>query len=102
MAATHYKIDHTAQAVAQAEAICEWAESKGRGDALLVLLPRIFRSLKRDPLKFGDPQYNTKLSGGVVRHGIEDGISVRFVVFQKERAVLVLTLKAAGHKWSED
>lgn len=63
MAAAHYKIDHTAQAVAHAEALYEWAESKGRGDALLALLARIFRSLKRDPIQFGDPQYNTKLPG---------------------------------------
>jgi hypothetical protein len=54
---------------------------------------RIEERLRSAPLDWGDPEYNTKHPGGVVCHGLDDPLLVRFAVYEAEQAVLIIEVE---------
>ena len=54
----------------------------------------IIEQLKNRPDGWGDPEWHTRQPGGVVYHGFHPLLVARYVVFEAERLVILLNLKA--------
>jgi hypothetical protein len=85
-----FKVSHFPQAEAQLRALARRAAAQGVYAAFSEAAHRIDEHLRSGPLRFGDPEYNTKHPGGVVCHGIEPPLLVRFAVYEAEQTVLVI------------
>lgn len=53
-------------------------------------------TLRRDPLQWGDPEYGTKKEGGSVCHGVMHPFLVRYVVYELEKAVCILSVESVA------
>jgi hypothetical protein len=59
-------------------------------DALDVIVSK----LETMPLEWGDPEYATKQSGGLVLHGLHFPFIVQYVTYPQQRVVCILKIKA--------
>jgi len=91
-----YKVGRLAIAANQVHDLVKHAAAIGFGQELNKSLKAIVTLLKSAPLTWGEPQYHTHLAGGVVRHGVLEGLSVQFVVYENQRAVVILNIAPIG------
>ncbi len=55
---------------------------------------KVVKNLMTRPLEWGDPEHRTRKEGGVVCHGIMPPLILRYVVFEPEKVVVILRIKA--------
>jgi hypothetical protein len=89
-----FKVSKYSRAAAQVRALAKRAVTLGIFDQFRATVRRVQSRLENDPLSWGDPEYNTKHPGGVVHHGIDDNLLVRFAVYEAEQVVCIIEVEA--------
>src|SRR5882724_683248 len=87
-----FKVGHLDKALKRLHELEQRAKTLGIAKQLAITLEQIADRLERAPLEWGEPQYHTILPGGVVRHAVWEGLSVRFVAYEQQRVVLILDI----------
>ncbi|MCI0741809.1 MAG: hypothetical protein L0Y72_22475 [Gemmataceae bacterium] len=90
----HYRVDQLAKVNANVRAMLDQATTAEWKSQIAASVNEIVRRLETDPLEWGDPEYRTKKAGGVVCHGIHAPLLVQYVVFDVEKVVCILDVKA--------
>ena len=94
-----FKVDHLPVVEKQLEEITQEATQQGFRPALVDSLKAAAKALKDNPSDWGDPKYHTKHKGGTVFQRIIGPLVVDYVVYEHERAVIVLNLMLTS--WSK-
>lgn len=89
-----YRVDQLNKVKEQVRALAKKAKSLGILDAIRQTLETIIEQLRTRPLEWGDPERRTRKKGGYVYHGLLPPLFVRYVVFEPERAVCILQIRA--------
>jgi hypothetical protein len=74
------------------------AAIEGRGDEFLVALRQIWRQLRRDPVRLGDPLYDMPAMRLRIRHGVIRPILIHFAVSDDESLVFIKGIKLPPRK----
>lgn len=90
MAEGGYKIDHLNHVPERIRALNSKAKDKGLVPLLDQALHRVAELCRTKPTEWGDPVRNTILPGGTIYRGIVKPLVVHFVVFEKERSIIIL------------
>src|SRR3954466_5994193 len=88
---------HVSQLTGVTQAVRELLESAraaGNAKEMTEVLRLTIGKLKADPISWGEAQFHPKKAGSVVCQRIWRGISVRYAVFEQERKVMILEIKA--------
>ena len=98
----HFKVGHLNKAKKRLHELEQRAKALGLSKQLAKSLREITDRLEFAPLEWGEPHYHTILPGGVVRHAVWEGLSVRFVAYEQQRLVFLIDiLPLANHPLSE-
>jgi hypothetical protein len=89
-----FRISHGQQVKEQILRLHESAKKSAIEAEYVRSLKQIVRHLEEDPLGWGDPEYNLKHEESVVCHGIVKPLVARFAVFQVERVVHIIEIRA--------
>src|SRR5262245_9583127 len=73
--------------------IVDRAKALGIGDSVLDVLEAVVARLETMPIEWGDPEYATKLAGGIVSHAILSPFFIQYVTFEKQRIVCILKIR---------
>jgi hypothetical protein len=87
-----YQVDRVPQVDEQIQALAKKAVTRSAKQQLVAALKTALEQLRTRPLDWGDPERRTRKKGGVICHGICTPIFVRYVVFEAERVVMILTV----------
>src|SRR5437867_1916293 len=94
-----FTIDLLLQVPDQIRHLARIAKPTSRLREYLDILRGAFTRLEEDPLAWGDPEYHGKHKGSTVCHGIAGPVHIKYVVFEPERLVLILQVKAMPNSW---
>ena len=89
-----YRLEPTGVADAQIRALMAKAAARGEQQEVRSSLSEVTRQLKTRPHDWGDPIHRTRKEGGMVYHAIQASLIVRYVVFESERVVGLLDVRA--------
>jgi hypothetical protein len=89
-----YRVDRLVAVTEQIRELAAKSAEKGRQLDFLEILKSILAELTNKPLEWGDPEYRTRKKGGIVCHRARPPWFVRFAVFEEERVVMILKIKA--------
>lgn len=89
-----YRLSHLPEALRQMQALADKAKKLGLAGIYADALENIVIKLQTDPTGWGDPEYHPKKKGSCVYHVLCDPMYVQYVVFEPERAVMVMNVKA--------
>jgi hypothetical protein len=89
-----YEVDHLPQVVRQIGELNKKAIAAGIKSEYVAALENMVAKLQNEPVEWGDPEWHPKKAGSSVRHGISDLLFVQYAVFELERKVLILKIKA--------
>src|SRR2546422_510958 len=92
-----YKVEHIGPVKEQIRTLAARATAAGTGREYLEAIRRIFAELGTRPIEWGDPEWPTRKEGGLVYHGIAKPLIVKYVVYEAERYVCILNIKALPH-----
>lgn len=92
METPHYQVARLPRVTQQMRALTKRAKVLGIKTALLEAFESLDRQLQRAPLSLGNPVHTTKKRGGIVCVAIVEPISIRFAVYEDERAVILLDI----------
>ena len=94
----NFKVDRLPLVTRQIRHLVEKAKSRGMARQLLDALEAVVEKLKTAPFEWGDPEYRTNHPGGMVLHGLHAQLFVRYVAYEKERLVCMLSIRVLpGH-----
>lgn len=88
-----YIVDRLPEVTEQIRRLVARAKQIGMATQILDTLEAIVSKLESTPLEWGDPEYTTKKSGGLVLHGLLFPLVVKYVVFQEHRVVCILGIR---------
>ena len=92
-----YRVDPTGPANQQIrDLIAKAAAGSGR-QYVADALEAVFSQLKTRPADWGDPLWRTRKEGGMVYHAIQAFLFVRYVVFEPEKVVWLLDVRALSN-----
>jgi hypothetical protein len=98
-----YRVDHVPVAKLQLVKLMQRAAELGITAEVAGTLRTIVQQLETRPGKWGDPQYDTHLPGGVVLRRWLHPLIVKYAFFEMDRAVLLLEVWAVpGHPLALD
>jgi hypothetical protein len=98
-----YRVEPVPVAERQIAKLLQRAAQLGTMAEVIGTLRGIIRKLESQPGTWGDPQYHTHLPGGVVLRGFLKPLVVKYALFEKDRAVLLLEVWALpGHPLALD
>jgi hypothetical protein len=89
-----YRMSRVPRVVQQIEDLANRATERGIRQAFFTALEVALSHLETRPLDWGDPEWRTVAPGGCVCHGCEPPLLVRYVVFEIQREVCLLDVKA--------
>jgi hypothetical protein len=89
-----YRVGRGPIAQRQMAQLMKRATEIGIGAEVAATLRAIGRFLQTQADTWGDPQYHTKLPGGVVLRAMVDPFIVKYALFEAEKAVLLLEVRA--------
>jgi hypothetical protein len=72
------------------------ATTLGKHQEVVDALKAVIGHLQTGPLGWGDPQHRTRRPGGTVFHGIHGPVIARYAVFEAEKVVFLLDVRAAS------
>ena len=101
METPEYRVAHMGHIAGQMQALTKRAASLGIKVDLLKAFRSAEEQLRRAPLVLGNPVRNTKKQGGVVCVGVVEPIFVRFAVFEREKAVFLLSVEPLSRFFPE-
>jgi hypothetical protein len=87
-------LEPTGPAEEQIRALLAEAAIRGELREVLAALRATARELKTRPQDWGDPVHRTHKEGGVVYHRIFSPLLVRYAVFESEKVVWLLNVRA--------
>jgi hypothetical protein len=99
--ANKYTIDRLPAVSGQIRDLASRAAAKGQQREFLEILKSIVKELTNKPLAWGDPEYRTRKKGGFVCHGTRPPLFVQFAVFEEERKVMILKIRALPGSYLE-
>lgn len=67
---------------------------RGAREEFAAAIYTTYFSLRKHPLEWGDPKFHPKKEGSVVCNGVAPPLLVNYVVFEIERKVVILSVKA--------
>jgi hypothetical protein len=88
-----YKLDHAHNVTHQIRSIFAFAKESGKTAKCATLMKKAVHLLQTNPHGWGDPEYHSKSSDGVVCHAILRPVSFRYVVFEQAHAVVLLNVQ---------
>jgi hypothetical protein len=88
-----YRVARMPHVAKQMRDLAKKAALLGIKAELIAALESLDEQLRSSPLALGNPVHRTKKRGGVVCVGVIEPISVRFAVFESEKAVFLLDVK---------
>jgi len=91
-----FDIEETSLAKQQLRVLAKNALAGGKLQILASAFTHAVQQLRTRPLEWGDPEYRTRKQGGWVCHGISRPLVISYVVFEAERYVCILSVKAYG------
>jgi len=91
--AGEYKLEHVPAATKQIQDIAAAAKKIGKLDTLKTILLEAVGRLKTDPHSWGDPLYHKEVGGGIVCHGLIRPIAFYYVIYDSQRAVVLLEVE---------
>jgi hypothetical protein len=94
MSEGQYRIDQTRRVVKEIRNLTARATALGIRQEFFQAWHSIIEQLRSRPVEWGDPQWRIRKPGGSVCHGIASPLFVQFVVYEEERAVCILAVKA--------
>jgi hypothetical protein len=89
-----YRVGRNAAVDEQIKSLAATARKLGIFKLYQDALLKIVELLTNAPLDFGDPDYHTKLPGGIICHAVHQPLLVRFAVFEDQQIVQILEIKA--------
>jgi hypothetical protein len=89
-----YRLEPTGPADQQMRALLAKAAARGELGEILAALRAVARQLKARPHDWGDPLHRTRKEGGQVYRGIKSPLVVRYAVFEPEKVVWLLDVRA--------
>jgi len=90
-----YRVDRVPNAERQIVKLFQRAAELGIVAEVAETLRTIIHELQTQPGAWGDPQYNTKLPGGVVFCKVLHPLIAKYALYEHDRAVLLLEIWAA-------
>jgi histidinol dehydrogenase len=93
MAAPKYKFATIARADNQVRDLLAKAALLGIQDDVIRALQTAYNEMRSRPEKFGEPSHNTRKKGGVVCNAVVEPISIHYVVYRHEKAVILLDVR---------
>jgi hypothetical protein len=88
-----FKVDRMAAVDQQLQELGKRAKARRIGEAYIDALQTMMNNLANRPLEWGDPEYHTKLPGGLVCHGLAWPLCVRFAVYEALQVVIILNIE---------
>jgi hypothetical protein len=88
-----YQVDRAPLVPAQIRVLAAKAAAQGMEQEFLHALQAVVHHLQDNPVEWGDPEYRTKKSGGLVCHGIHWPLHIQYAVYEAERVVFILKIK---------
>jgi hypothetical protein len=88
-----YTVDRLAKVADQIRQLGQRAAALGITAELVGALRAIVHKLETKPHTWGEPRHHTQLVGGLVREAIQAPLRVHYVVYEVQRAVLILNLR---------
>src|SRR4051812_30982849 len=89
-----YRVDPTGPANQQIRDLIAKAAAGTERQHVADALEGIFSQLETRPADWGDPEWRTRKEGGMVYHAIQASLIVRYVVFEPEKVVWLLDVRA--------
>jgi hypothetical protein len=89
-----FVVDRLPQVSARIRELARKAKVRGFLREYLKSLRIVLEKLERDPVSWGDPEYHATTKGSIVCHGVHGPLYVQYVVFELERVVMILQIKA--------
>jgi len=89
-----FQVDRIPRVDEQLRELGRRAKAAGIRPQLIEALNEVTQRLATAPQDWGDPEYNTKLPGGVVYHGIYPPLILQYVVYEAQRWVCIVNVKA--------
>jgi hypothetical protein len=90
----HYRVDPTGPANQQMRDLIAKAAAGTERQHVADALEVVFSQLETRPADWGDPLWRTRKEGGLVYHAIQASLVVRYVVFEPEKVVWLLEVRA--------
>ncbi len=91
---SRYRVEPTGPAKEQMRELIAKPPAGSELQQVVDALKAIVSQLETRPQDWGDPEYQTRKEGGMVCHGIQPPLFVRYVVFEAEKVVCLLQVKA--------
>jgi hypothetical protein len=101
METAEYRVAHMGHIARQMQELSKRAAALGIKNDLLKAFRMMEEQLRKAPLELGNPVRNTKKQGGVVCVGVIEPIFVRFAVFEREKAVFLLSVEPLSRFFPE-
>jgi hypothetical protein len=92
--ASLYRVDPTGPAKQQMRDLLAKAVARNEGEKVRGALEAIVSELETQPHGWGDPLHRTRKEGGQVYRGIKPPLVVRYAVFEPEKVVWLLDVRA--------
>jgi len=92
-----YKVEQIGPVKEQVRTLAARATAAGVYREFRQAMHLIFKELETRPLKWGDPEWNTRKVGGTVRRGIMRPLIVQYAVYERERYVCILKINPLPH-----
>ena len=89
-----FDLEETQQARQQLWTLASTAAARGVLREYVAAVTDAVQQLRTRPLEWGDPDYRTRKQGGYVCHGLSGPLIVTYVVFEAERYVCILRVRA--------
>jgi hypothetical protein len=89
-----YRLEPTGVADAQIRTLMARAAARGEQQEVRTALSEVTRQLKTRPHDWGDPIHRTHKEGGLVYRGLKPPLVVRYAVFEPEKVVWLLDVRA--------
>ena len=86
-------VNQLVQVMTEVRALRERAARKNVRGLFLATLEEMSKQLRESPYEWGDPQYHTVRAGGTVYHALCRPLTVRYVVYEPEHLVCILSVR---------
>jgi hypothetical protein len=91
---TIYLVDRVPEVDRQLKELAARARLAGASALFFVAVGQLLARLQMTPHQLGDPEFRTRKKGGVVYHALVRPLIVQYVVFEADKLVTILKVRA--------